>query len=554
MQMKKRAQLPDAHTFTTLFRGFSWHPKFPLSVSRALSIYHSMYADNSPVRPSIIHTNAVLKVCALAGDMDALLGVAARLPPRGNAAPNNLTFTTILNAIRSDAFEAEKGERRTPVKVEKQMRAVAQGRKLWEEIRERWARGDIYIDEELVCAMGRLLLISSAEEECDDILSLLEQTMGIPRQVPRMGELGRRVARRNGQMFDVPEDDLPSLEELLPVPQEEISESEDGSLPESDPFALLPHGPPSSQAAVRPGCNTLSLILDACVRVRMVRAAQNYWGLLTDSAGAYKVSPDTENYHMYLRLLRVQRASNLAVALVDDIRQGTLGPRVALQIKTFRIALSCCVRDKKNRNSIAHAAKLVRMMNDALSHPDARALGMYLNLAQSQQPLEWRTLLGVTKDVQRGIANLRSLLAYDLEAGKQHQADLHDLVKVTIGAIDTVLDLGNEDLPQEEKRRLRESRNALQAWLTRMMNRGKSVHEGGGGVKSALRGRENRGMAGSRSNEAGRVSEVVPVEGAGDLVRLVNNPEERRRAARKTKWKKTVDKRVAAAWSRLAEE
>ncbi len=551
MKMKKRAQLPDAHTFTTLFRGFSWHPKFSLSVSRALSIYHSMYADNCPVRPSIIHTNAVLKVCALAGDMDALLGVAARLPPRGNAAPNNLTFTTILNAIRSDAFEAEKGER-TPLQEERQIRAVAQGRRLWEEIRERWERGDIYIDEELVCAMGRLLLIRSDDKDCDDILSLLEQTMGLPRQVPRMGEPGRRAARRSHQPFDVPEDDLPSLDELVPVPQEGISEPGDSSNPESDPFALLPHGLPDSQAAVRPGRNTLSLILDACVRVRMVRAAQNYWGLLTDPAGSYKILPDTENYHMYLRLLRVQRASNLAVELVADMRQGALGPKVALQTKTFRIALSCCVRDKKNRNAIAHAAKLVRLMIDTLSYPDARTLGMYLNLAHSQQPLEWRILMGVIKDVQSGIGNLRSLLAYHVEEGRQHEIDLQDLVKATIGAIDTGLDLGNEDLQQEEKQKFRESRNALQAWITRMANKHKSVEEGGS--NQYRQGGENR-RASSRDNEVEKVHEAVDEAemGTGALVKKID-PIERRRAVRKNKWKKTVDKRVASAWERLAED
>lgn len=552
MQMKKRAQLPDAHTFTTLFRGLSWHSKFPLSVTRALSIYHSMYADNSPVRPSIIHTNAVLKVCALAGDMDALLGVAARLPPRGNAAPNNLTFTTILNAIRSDAFEAERGERRTPVKMKKQTQAVAQGRRLWEEIRERWERGDIYVDEELVCAMGRLLLIGNDDKECDDILSLVEQTMGLPRQVPRIGEPGRRAPRRGNQVFDVPEDDLPSLDEMVSVPQEGTSESEDPSGPESDPFACLPHGPPSSQAAVRPGRNTLSLLLDACVRVHMVRAAQNYWGLLTDPAGSYKISPDTDNYHMYLRLLRVQRASKLAVELVDDMRRGALGPKVTLEVKTFRIALSCCVRDKQNRNAIAHAAKLVRLMIDTLSYPDARALGMYLALAQSQQPLEWRTLMGVVKDVQSGIRNLRSLLAYDPKEGRQHEIDLQDLVKATIGAIDTGSDLGNEELQQDERERIRESRNALQAWITQMANKDQVVGEGES--KRYSRGRKNI-RASSRDDGAEKAHEAVDEAEVGSKA-LVGRRQlaERKRMARKNKWKKTVDKRVASAWQRLAEE
>lgn len=511
-----------------------------------------MFADNSPVRPSIIHTNAVLKVCALAGDMDALLGVAAKLPPRGPAAPDNLTFTTILNAIRGDAWHATMGEKMTPAKVEKQGRAVSQGKRLWEEIMERWERGDIYVDEELVCAMGRLLLIRNDEKDCDDILSLIEQTMGLPRQVPRIGEPGRRVSQRSDQAFDVPKDDLPSLDEMVPISQQEQFEPDDLADPESDPFALLPHGVPQSQAAVQPGRNTLSLILDACIRVHMVRAAQNYWGLLTNPTGSHKISPDTENYHMYLRLLRVQRASNLAVELIDDMRRGTLGPKVELQPKTFRIALSCCVRDKRNKHSITHAAKLVRLMNNKLPSPDARALGMYMNLALSQRPLEWRTLLGVIRDVQIGIRNLRSLLAYDPEEGKQLEADLVDLVKATIGGIDTGLDLGNEDLPQDERRKFRESRNALQAWVTRMANKGKSVGEGESSPYSKSSGNKQASTKDDKVERGDEAADGTDLGSTGLVERIDDT--ERRRVLRKKKWNKTVDKRVASAWGRLIEE
>src|SRR5579871_5275043 len=98
--MKKRGQKPDAHTYTIIFRGMAELSHYPQTLSKALSIYHSMAADNAPVKPSIIHTNAMLKVCARSQDMDAMLGIVAKLDRKGNNAPNNLTFTTILNAIR----------------------------------------------------------------------------------------------------------------------------------------------------------------------------------------------------------------------------------------------------------------------------------------------------------------------------------------------------------------------------------------------------------------------------------------------------------------------
>ena len=555
--MKKRAQPPDAHTFTTLFRGFSWYPKYTLSVSRALSIYHSMFADNSTVKPSVIHTNAVLKVCALAGDMDALLGVAARLPPRGNGAPNNLTFTTILNAIRNEAWESIKGSGDGSAKLEKRNRAVMQGRRLWEEIRERWEKGDLYLDEELVCAMGRLMLVADDEKNCDDILSLLEQTMGIRRQVPRLGDPGRRGAIRSLKAIDVAEDsDLPSLDEMVPVASEDGSESEIPSEPERDPFALSANRGPRSQSTVRPGRNTLSLVLDACTRIRIVRAAQNYWDLLTDPSGAHKIVPDTENYHMYLRLLRVQRASKQAVELINDMHEGSLGPKIALQTKTFRIGLSCCIRDKQNKNSIAHATKLVHLMNNTLEHPDARALSMYLDLGLSQQPRDWRTLMGMIYGTGPSIRNLRSLIAYDSEKAKEIQDDIKELIKSSIGVLDIILDLGNEELTGEERRTCKEKRHALQAWITRMMNQEKAIKARGSAGKAYLKSRARRQVQ-AGDDEVGAAHEDID---AG-AIRSGKTPIDERalhayvgRGERGKLRKKGAEKNMADAWKTFVDE
>ena len=97
--MKKRAQLPDSFTFTIIFRGLAKNARYERSLERALAIYESMHADNSPVKPSLIHTNAILNVCAFTNDIDSMLGIAAKLPTKGRDAPDCLTFTIILNAI-----------------------------------------------------------------------------------------------------------------------------------------------------------------------------------------------------------------------------------------------------------------------------------------------------------------------------------------------------------------------------------------------------------------------------------------------------------------------
>ena len=479
--MKKRAQLPDAYTFTILFRGLSWHTHIARSPARALSIYQSMFAENSPVRPSIIHTNAVLKVCALAHDVDALLGIAAELPARGSGAPDNLSFTIILNAIRSNAVSEKNLRKATSGEEagdqnERTALAVQQGRQLWVDIRRRWLSGDLLLDEEFVCAMGRLLLLGSEAQDQDDVLSLVEQTMNIPRQVGRLADAALVRTEEIPGANDDP-DLTPSspanveLETSQSIPREE----EDFSKPPSNPFAPLPKAARSLQSAVRPSRNTISLILDACIRLKHVRAAQNYWGLLTSPDGYHKIVPDSENYHMYLRLLRLQRSSKLAVELVDEMRSGRLaGMAGTLQIKTLRIALSCCVRDINNRNSIIHAGKLVRMMMDALPHPDAKALSMYLAVALGQRPRDWRVIMGAIRDTELGVRNLRSLIAYDpTGAEQQNQVDVLKLVKELVGAIDVVLDLGNEEIKDQEKKRCIERRFTLAAYVTRMH----TVHE-----------------------------------------------------------------------------
>lgn len=472
--MKKRAQLPDAYTFTILFRGLcgSYPSHLLRSTARALSIYQSMFAENSPVRPSIIHTNAVLKVCARAHDIDAILSIAAELPVRGSRAPDKVTYTTILNAIQSKASGEVESQKATSRKDEWTMdqipRAIQQGRRLWADIRQRWLSGDLSLDEELVCAMGRLLLLS---DECqDDVLSLLKQTMGIPRQIARAASPALRKATKARQRkgdAELPPGSPANVE--LETSRSLRKEEDNSSAPPSDPFPPLSSAAPPTRSAVRPGPNTLSLVIDACLRLGYIRAAQKYWSLLTSPGGQYRINPDHDNYHMYLRLLRLRRSSKLAVELVDDLRSGNLTDKVGyVQAKTFRIALACCVRDNRNRNSIVHAAKLIRMMMDTLTHPDAKALSLYLKAALRQEPQDWRVIMGVIRGSELGLRNLRSLIVYDPDGRqKQDKDDIQALVQELIGAFDVVLDLGNEVIEDKEKQRCKEQKHSLAAYLTK---------------------------------------------------------------------------------------
>ncbi|KAL8733436.1 MAG: hypothetical protein Q9166_002062 [cf. Caloplaca sp. 2 TL-2023] len=514
-EMKKRAQKPDAQTYTIILRGLSWHPHLQESVPLALKIYYSMFADNCPVKPNIIHTNAVLKVCALARDVDALFGVAAKLPNKGPGAPNNLTFTTILNAIRITAWHND-NDLRDETWEEKSLRrqrAVTQGRKLWEEIIPRWRAGDMWIDEELVCAMGRLLLLGSTEQDYDDVLSLAEQVMSIPRQKRQLREqqaiadseeqtaIAESPATRNGSQDD------PTKFEL---------EDDDSAFSSSAPApvastALVNVFRPQSTAPkisiALPGRNTLSLLLDACINLRAVSSAQAYWGLLTDPSGPYKVNPDSENYHMYLRLLRVQRASKTASELITDMHSGELKAMHMLQPKTFRIAFSACVRDKNSPYAMEPAIKILKTMYKALPEPDVKALDMFAEIAVARVRQDFRTTLDGLRALETGILLLRNYINFGFDdVPYDTRIAAVGFAQRTIGMFDSILYYAGDRLENDDKSYIMHEKMKLSAWVEK---RAKMPIE----RERRERGREQQRELVARQREAKAKGEVyIPRE------------------------------------------
>ncbi|EFQ91810.1 hypothetical protein PTT_11288 [Pyrenophora teres f. teres 0-1] len=374
-EMKKRGQFPDSYTYTIILRGLSTNAQTSGVVERALTVYHSLYAPNSRVEPSIIHTNAALGVCARAGNMDALWGIAGKIPESGPAAANEVTYLTILNAIRQNLIiDAPKGESEEETAARKE-RGIMEGRRMWEDIVGRWRRADLFIDEELVCAMGRLLLVGSRPRDWDDVLSLIEQTMDIPRLVPRLGSAGRVEAG------------LPRLR--APNVPQEYRFDDDHLSPDKAPargdefLALTPRGVgavvPNPLVYAKPGNNTLSLIQETCQKIVANKAALEYWELLTDP-NTYKVEADFNNLTMRLRILRQNRASSEAVEL---LQRNMLDKGFTPRAGTFRIAMSTCVRDKNNHNSLKNAGRILQIMTKVLEDADSKAVTMYADLATS---------------------------------------------------------------------------------------------------------------------------------------------------------------------------
>lgn len=350
------------------------HPSPEHALGKVLPIYYSMSSEKSPIKPTVIHVNALLKLCARALNTDALLAILAAMPSKGAGSPNNLTYTTAFNALRYFATGDMRDTLTPMMKRRNSEKAMLEARQMWVDITKRWSLGEIWVDEELVSAFGRLLLIGG-RKDIDDILSLIEQTMDIPRQVPRLGTEARRKLDPLAAKLESLEDarreassDSPALEQPSGDQQTETAAVD----------LFRPVQPPANPGQRRgifakPGQNTLSLMLEALLEMKLKEAAQKYWQIFT---AQYNVQPDRENFHAYLRILRVARASNEAVKILLQNM-----PVQDLKHTTFRIAMAACRRDKLNRNAFANGGRLLDLMQSSLREPDIPFLEDYLELA-----------------------------------------------------------------------------------------------------------------------------------------------------------------------------
>ncbi|KAF2111682.1 hypothetical protein BDV96DRAFT_499136 [Lophiotrema nucula] len=528
--MKKRAQFPDSYTYTILLRGLAINAHESGALEKALSIYHSMSAPNSRVQPTIIHTNAILKVCARALDMDAMWGIVAKMPDKGAGAADGHTYVTILNAIRQSLLvEPPSGETEDEL-AQRRDRGIVEGRRIWEDIVYKWREGDMVVEEELVCAMGRLLLIGLRPKDWDDVLSLVEQTMDIPRTVPPLGSLARSEAglpRLRAHL--VPDsfrydDRHLTPEKNAPLPGEEFTlftEQGIGTAVSNSFSKRLTYAKPSN--------NTLSLVLEACLKVYAAKAGESYWNTMTDP-GTYNVVPDVTSFNFYLRLLRQTRSSAVMVELFKE----DFVKKLELRPGTFRIAMSTCVRDRNNHNSLRHANQVIEIMSRTLEDADPKVVQKYAELATKFPLARGADLMQALLRLQPIISNLRLQLgiggqrrAKDGDVGATYLTDSRRTE--AIGALRTIFGLHdkliNSDLVSEEdKRPVKESRAKLSAFLHRLsfkakapkLKWGEDGNEVGEGEEkdtvSEVHGRNERRSGLARGPGAWRQQNVLPDE------------------------------------------
>lgn len=477
--MKKRAQFPDSYTYTILLRGLSINAHHSGVLSKALSVYHSLSAPNCRVDASIIHTNAALRVCARALDMDALWGIAGKIPESGPAAANVVTYVTILNAIRQNLLlNAPKGETEDEAAARKE-RGIIEGRRIWVDIVRRWSSADLIIDEGLVCAMARLLLIGSRPRDWDDVLSLVEQTMDIPRLIPRLGTPERHQA-------GLPHLRAPNTSRQFRFDDDHLAPG-NASMRGDEFLPLVPRGVgaavfnPLSYA--KPGNSTLSVIQEACQKIVANKASQEYWDLLTDPI-TYKIVPDFENLHTRLRNLRQNRASGTAVKM---LREHFMDKGLQPQPSTFRIAMSTCVRDKNNHNSLKHASQILNMMMKTLEDADAKAVSMYAQLANTFPLATGPDLVDALTVLNPVVSNIRLQLSIGgqrksgngvgaVYAKGQARADAISALRKIYSVYDKLL--STNAIAEEQKSPFKKERARLSSFIRRVMFKDGQRREG----------------------------------------------------------------------------
>ncbi|KAK4930822.1 hypothetical protein LTR49_002586 [Elasticomyces elasticus] len=430
--MKKRAQFPDSYTYTLLLRG--------LVGLQAKDKRKVVLAEH----PSIIHTNAALKVCAFGGDMDAVWGIVAKIPERGPGAADVVTYSILLNAIRHDiqniAFDAG-----PEAAVAQRDKGLQEARRVWMEVIARWRGGLVKMDEELVCAMARVLLASQRLTDWDDVLSLVHQTMQIERLIAPYGSAERQIGH-------VPQISAPAGEEAIPSASEQ--EDQDGYVQAPaakafKPVNALPTDRTSKRrtatlAYVEPANDTLSILIEACTLMRTPKTASAYWALLTGEE--YGISPDIQNFNSQLRLMHKNRASAQAAKLLtEDLVKARVDPMYI----TFRIAMDTCSRDHKNTSALEHATSILDVMEKKLSESDVETMKKYLSLALTTD--SGPKVVGAIDRLDSLIHSLRSRLVCGPDPGDGGVSPQKELrfktealafVRMVVGAIDTLIERG----------------------------------------------------------------------------------------------------------------
>lgn len=377
LQMKKRAQLPNAQTYTIIFSGLaeSEHPK--LAVGEALKIYNAMLSSQR-LKPNVAHLNAVLDVCAKAQDIESLF-VTLR-SATSERPPDNLTYTIILNALRYQQSNFVNPNSELPTKQENEAvsksiaQTISRAKLVWEEVMARWQKNEIVMDEELMCTMGRVLLLGGPAET-ETILNMVTKLTGItklkdgqPGLMPDASK--KRVAKPGHSEKTEANEEVGGAKGSGPGKADALGQR-------NGPANASSKGQPLQQS-IEPSVarfaanNTLSLLMRALANSRLTKLGARYWDYMTT---IYGVRPDRKNYRDYLDCLFTGAASGKAARAIVSM------PSEITESQAIRRALLICLFDSLNSQAFDNATVIIDAMTRKLRYPDPRCLRVYLDVA-----------------------------------------------------------------------------------------------------------------------------------------------------------------------------
>jgi hypothetical protein len=251
--MKKRQQLPNAQTFTIMFRGYANADMPQYHVGDGVRIYLNLLQGDR-LEPNVKHMNAVMELCARGGDLESMYTIF-KSSNETSRAPDRFTYTILLNGLRAstEPLDLSQQEQRQEVT---EATPLMKARVIWREVIERSRQGRLVLDENLVCAMGQMLL-TGTKADAREVPELLEMTMGVPRP-------GSESAARP---------DMGSHRS----------------------HARLPPAVAAGPGQSGPGNKTLSLILQALARSVDTKAVPHYWGYFT-SGSRDRIRPDRDRH------------------------------------------------------------------------------------------------------------------------------------------------------------------------------------------------------------------------------------------------------------------
>lgn len=300
--MKRRGFKPTDRTYTHLLNALAINPSSPDTITRATDLYASLQSSTSP--PSLFHTNALLNVFNRAGAFSQALRVYEAMPRTGDARPDKITYTTMLNtcAHKGAFFEAQRiWEEAISAARKEHLGSTLEKKSMALDLRRRFAKSDpnalpprapLVIDENLVNAM--LFVCKSAQN---------------PTEV--------------GRGFDIVSAVYDLHPSLLSPPTTTI-----GKL-------TLPHPPPPMSS------KTLDIIFSLCFRTRRHSLGAQYFDLALSRFPRFV--PDIKLFNSLISIQSIAGQHERAARTLFTARARGLRPNV----HTYEAALRACLEGAK---------------------------------------------------------------------------------------------------------------------------------------------------------------------------------------------------------------